>query len=178
MRAHQSSQGLQQLAQQQQPQQHHPRGAFRRIKSAPGALHDLVADFAHEMQMEAVIHAPAFTAGACFASSETFPPELLALVVSDPSVPSMLPSIPSLPSSDPSDPSEHTRILASCLASPPDGEVTRTTAALRIGEDASGALVVVEDAERRRSVEAVSKWMRVRARKKKAKEKDKEGGVI
>lgn len=138
MRAHHSSQGLQQLLQ-QQPQQTQQQRAIRRVKSAP-AMHDLVADVALELQIEAAIHAPAFAAGACFASTETFPAELV------------------LPTTTLTEEEEPMRDLAACLASPPDGEVVRGATALRIGD---------EDAERRRSVAAVAKWMRVRARRKK-----------
>ena len=155
-RTHQSSPSLQQLLQQSQfqPIPAAPRSqGMRRIASAPGslhdmalhdiALHDIALDVVHEIQIEAAMHVPAFVAGACM-SADVFPADLL----------------------EPFEDRDLVAAAGSCLASPPDGECTRSATTYRIQADASGAMVLLEDDRQRRSIDAISKWLRVRDRRK------------
>ena len=155
-RTHQSSPSLQQLLQQSQfqPIPAAPRSqGMRRIASAPGslhdmalhdiALHDIALDVVHEIQIEAAMHVPAFVAGACM-SADVFPADLL----------------------EPFEDRDLVAAAGSCLASPPDGECTRSATTYRIQADASGAMVLLEDDRQQRSIDAISKWLRVRDRRK------------
>ena len=155
-RTHQSSPSLQQLLQQSQfqPIPAAPRSqGMRRIASAPGslhdialheiAMHDIALDVVHEIQIEAAMHVPAFVAGACM-SADVFPADLL----------------------EPFEDRDLVAAAGSCLASPPDGECTRSATTYRIQADASGAMVLLEDDRQRRSIDAISKWLRVRDRRK------------